>query len=563
MVRSTSNQEESSEDVTTTSYEITNGRKLAMALSQFKWYFPSRDKEPMQVKSNDTKIKHSIHYAEEGLEVEDITSEGTSDEVVLYPVSLEKAWDFFERRCLPRRFTDVQETTKGRKYMRAEPGETQPTSLYPVIETPIDDMADFGIGVGMYFKTLQFFFFVTLIAGFLSLPTMIYYQSNEYSPGGKSATVANALNSLSAVCTNVKFQPCPTCTREEWKSSFSLFVEEDNNRLLFSESDDLKFIAVNECQLNDVFGFFTFVTMVFVVLSVYVFVYLQRRYRIELDEGEQTSSDYSIQILNPPKIADAKNPDLWKVFFEERFENVHVTVCTVALNNSKLIKALLRKQHLKTQIKNLLPVTTIFDETNLEKLIPLCNEPSPLKRILCFAKSADVIYNQIIDLDEQIAELSEIEYDVSRVLITFETEEMQRVVLENMDASLFSRKSPNDDLMFHGVTLKCSEPDEPSAIRWTDLDTPTKVIRLQRLCTFGISCVLIVADAVLIAFAKSRNAVYSALMIILLNSITPLIVSLLSSLESHYDESSYTASSYLKITAFRWANTVIVSNSVR
>ena len=55
--------------------------------------------------------------------------------------------------------------------MRAEPGETQPTSLYPVIETPIDDTADFGIGVGMYFKTLQFFFFVTLIAGFLSLPT--------------------------------------------------------------------------------------------------------------------------------------------------------------------------------------------------------------------------------------------------------------------------------------------------------------------------------------------------------------------------------------------------------
>mmetsp|Transcript_20835 Transcript_20835/g.25636 ORF Transcript_20835/g.25636 Transcript_20835/m.25636 type:complete len:115 (+) Transcript_20835:225-569(+) len=46
MVRSTSNQEESSEDVTTTSYEITNGRKLAMALSQFKWYFPSRDITP-------------------------------------------------------------------------------------------------------------------------------------------------------------------------------------------------------------------------------------------------------------------------------------------------------------------------------------------------------------------------------------------------------------------------------------------------------------------------------------------------------------------------------------
>jgi len=94
MVRSTSTQEEPTmasssspkNNVTTTSYEITNGRKLAMALSQFKWYFPSRDKEPMQVKSNDTKIKHSIHYAEEGLEVEDITSEGTSDEVVLYPV---------------------------------------------------------------------------------------------------------------------------------------------------------------------------------------------------------------------------------------------------------------------------------------------------------------------------------------------------------------------------------------------------------------------------------------------------------------------------------------------
>lgn len=67
------------------------------------------------------------------------------------------------------------------RFTRASVGkQNKKTMLYPVGETPIYDMADFGLGVGYYFTTLRFLALVSLIAGCLSIPNMLYFDSKDY-----------------------------------------------------------------------------------------------------------------------------------------------------------------------------------------------------------------------------------------------------------------------------------------------------------------------------------------------------------------------------------------------
>ena len=46
------------------------------------------------------------------------------------------------------------------------------------------------------------------------------------------------------------------------------------------------------------------------------------------------------------------------------------------------------------------------------------------------------------------------------------------------------------------------------------------------------------------------------------NLFTPKAIAMLTMLESHPNTSSFSASQYLKITAFRWTNTVLINNVI-
>eukprot|EP00551_Chaetoceros_affinis_P010403 CAMPEP_0203684632 /NCGR_PEP_ID=MMETSP0090-20130426/48136_1 /ASSEMBLY_ACC=CAM_ASM_001088 /TAXON_ID=426623 /ORGANISM="Chaetoceros affinis, Strain CCMP159" /LENGTH=926 /DNA_ID=CAMNT_0050553809 /DNA_START=252 /DNA_END=3032 /DNA_ORIENTATION=- len=507
-------------------HEKTNGHKIASYLKRFKFYFPAKDQETIEIPGNE---------------------EDGAPPRIIEPPDLEKAWHFFENQCLPRRLANVKDPGEGREYMRASPGDTRPTKLYPVIGTPLLDMSDFGIGVGMYFKTIRFFGCVTFLAGLLSVPTMLYYQSPDYSPSDEF----NIVNSLSAVCTTTKFQPCPTCSEESWSEG----------RILFGMDGDMKFILVNDCKLDNIFGVYSLVTMIFVIISVYVFVYLQRRYRIYLDEGEQTTSDYSIQIRNPPNTESAKDPDTWKAYFEDRFENLHVSVCTIAYKNDGLINLLLKKHRLKTKIKNLLPITVEFDEDNLEKMVNQCKQPSLMGKIFCCSKPAQKMYQTILKIENDVDNIlsSNPNFDISTVFITFETEEMQRVVLDTLTVPKFRFMAVDDELKFEGRTLEFKEPDEPSSIRWNDLNASKMTRFVQRVGTFALSCLIIVAGGYVVSIARTRSFFLSSIVIILINIIAPLLTKILTNLESHQSQTTFVASSYLKVTAIRWTNTAIVS----
>ena len=91
--------------------------------------------------------------------------------------NIDKAWEYFEHNVLPRCLVQGNKPTRDlaaakgieAKYDKAEVGEFEkPTMLYPVWDTPIDDMADFGIGVALYFSTLRFLAVLCLVAFWLN-----------------------------------------------------------------------------------------------------------------------------------------------------------------------------------------------------------------------------------------------------------------------------------------------------------------------------------------------------------------------------------------------------------
>lgn len=519
--------------------ERTNGRRIANAISNARCfgraYNPSKAKRTIKIPGN----------AEEGLEERSIA-----------PPILDKAWEYFEHYTLPRCFANRFDSAPGRKYSRAEPGEHQEkTNLYPVWGTPMGDMADFGIGVGMYFDMVRFFGIVALIAGFMSTPSILFFM-NDYSSDDREG-IQNSLNVGSAICTNTTWVPCPNCTMDVFDSWPTKTDKPPRIANATVGDSGLFFIRKNNCELNSTFSIMNLATIFFFAFATLVFMFLQRKMRARLDEGEQTSSDYSIQVKNPPH--NAKDPESWKAFFETAFEDVHVTVCTVAIDNEDLIAKLVERRKLLLQLQNRMPPHIEFCSEDLERTVLQCPEPGFFSRVLCCSAGPKDLYDKIQAMDEDIERTADVTFPASSVFITFETEEMQRRVLEEMTYPTLCRGVVDSRYKLAGLVLEITEPDEPSSIRWKDLDELRSTRVVQRLVTFIITCGLIVLGAVFIALARKRSITTSAILIVVFNSLTPMVVRYLTSFESHVDETSYMSSAYIKVTLLRWVNTAIVT----
>jgi hypothetical protein len=217
--------------------------------------------------------------------------------------SLDDGWAYFENNILPRCNAEKLENKSCRKYIRVKPGiiqeDGEKTMLYPIWGTPLQDMADFGIGVGLYFDMLRFFGVVALIAAFISTPTLVFYASKDYSSDGKES-IANPANKASAICTNTYWVPCPNCTRDDfntWPTSLDDIPRVANGTAPAPNDDkEVVFMLKNGCELSETFSAVTLATVFFFCISTFLFIFLQKKMRLKLDENDQTTSDYSIRV---------------------------------------------------------------------------------------------------------------------------------------------------------------------------------------------------------------------------------------------------------------------------
>ena len=270
---------------------------------------------------------------------------------------------------------------------------------------------------------------------------------------------------------------------------------------------------------------------------------------------------YLIQ-KNPPKKESSNDPEVWKVWFESTFD-VEVAGVTVALDNEKLIKALVRRRQLICRMQEMMPHIEDFDIDDLESNLGECEIVPRWRQVLCRAATPESVYLSILKEDSIIADLSNETYTAASIFVTFQEQAQQQKVLDHLILPKLRQKMLEQKYIFDDVILQVVEPAEPSAIRWHDLHTSNCVRVVQVFFTTLMSFGLIVGGAFVIVNARKISPELAALAITCFNLITPTVVRLMTRLfESHPDESSASASVYVKITALRWTNTAIVTTFI-
>eukprot|EP00548_Thalassiothrix_antarctica_P005206 CAMPEP_0194140552 /NCGR_PEP_ID=MMETSP0152-20130528/10088_1 /TAXON_ID=1049557 /ORGANISM="Thalassiothrix antarctica, Strain L6-D1" /LENGTH=957 /DNA_ID=CAMNT_0038838841 /DNA_START=36 /DNA_END=2912 /DNA_ORIENTATION=+ len=541
--------------------EMTRGRRIARHMSKrYACYDPSRKKEHLK---------------------------------------LDEAWAHFEHSALPRyisndnndgivaRVSLLARKNNKDKLVKAEEGEREvKTKLYSVCSTPERELSDFGLGVGIYFWTLRITVVICLIAGCISIPNIMYFHSEEYDgnagnyDGTDHSWLFNFAVSYSAVCTDTTWVPCVDCGENvSYWDSFTggLFRYATTSAV---NSEGLFFVKRNNCSVGYKQGLYAFSTLVFVVLSIIIMNLVSRRREVQLDESQQTTSDYSVQVSDPPK--DAFDPEEWKAFFSQQFDDEHeaaeVVAVTVALNNERLIRTLVKRRQLIQNIAALVESKNIpFDPTNIDEMVERCcanDSPVPTwKKYLCCAGDASSparkYLQKVRKLDEKARRLAQKKKEVSHVFVTFQTEKAQRSVLKALSRSGFEEmcsrnRSIPETQRFRGEhSLYVTEPKEPSTILWHNLDNTTLLLIFQIIMASAFVLVAIACGCYLIMYANENGSViWATVTITAINQVIPRICYFLTSHEAHKSDGAHEASLYTKMTFFKWINTAVITRII-
>lgn len=533
--------------------EMTFGRRIALKLQKFSCYQP-----------------RGQHWDFNGL-------------------GLQSAWAHFEHSVLPRYIsksevglkngsnradlnedvddwlysTGQNKDSQGRKgdLQRAEPGESKlPTKLYSPIFTPLSQMGDFGLGVGLYFSSLRAIALISLIAGLINLPNILYFASEVYSA---SQPDVNFLLKGSAICTEQVWVPCPTCTIDEYENSRDR-IAGTTTVTPDGELQTLIFAMKNTCDgatMN--VGIVNLASLGFIILATLALSGYQKRKVVAFDEQEQTAQDYSIEICNPPH--DATEPEEWKQFFESRF-GVHTTCCTVTIDNDLLVTALAERREVLHQIEEKIKEGAAANTLSLSEYAAKVEHRRGIIGNIKSRISPGIpeLVDRLTVLNQKIQGLAQQNYLATKVFCTFETERMQRDIISEMKvgpmtARMNSVHAINPNLLFRGETvLDVREAEEPSTIRWMDLDVSWSS-RMKQLCvTTLISLAFVVAVAVIVALVRRYGAAYAALAISIANTLFPIVAKILTNVEAHASETGKQCSLFVKIAIFRWVVTAIV-----
>lgn len=517
--------------------EMTYGRRIALNLMEFEWYYPKpKIKKPIPLliqaddKSEKSDSSHTPKMAPAQKNFEPEENE---------PPSLEKAWIFFEHTVLPRFIIDFQKhrrrnffvrlfTMQSNEYDAAEPGDNEhPTRLYSWFFTPLKQMGDFGLGIGLYFSTLRSIAIMSLIAGCINIPNMLYFNSERYDTTKIPHGEINMIKA-SALCKNAPWVPCPTCDINDWRGDVK-------DRIQFLDEENMLFPIAkkNDCNFDDLFrlGMFSYATMIFIFISMMIINRDSERMEVEFDEDEQTAQDYSIMVENPP--SEAKNPDDWKAFFE-RVTGGHVTVCTVAVDNDILVNTLVERRVIRTQLQELVGKRMMEDENELAKKAADCEKQrSAVQKIIAltlhpFGIGRDIaaLYNEQVVLTSKVRGLSQITYPATKVYVTFETENAQRTALTSLSVGklVISRQNTTGikkKYLWQGkYVLNVVEPEEPSTVRWQDLNAKFKARLRQITITTFVSLVALALCALLVISMESSST--AAIIISINNSVFPM-----------------------------------------
>jgi len=505
-----------------------------------------------------------------------------------------KATNYRELYLLPRFVIEDGEKRK------LEAGEYDAKSqLYP-ISTPIKEMSDFGIGIGMYFTTTMWFGVMMLICGIFNAPTAAYFSSSQYDKDGaydasfKSGASASCVTEqrvcLNAGCTRYagefhfpsmdepRYKGGYTPETQEWRDKDFEFFDDDANspnvKALFGteigtyqkkvvEAQDKMTVGLRKCKLKRWFGVTDFCMMIFVSCTLLYLGYQQNKEAEELDEAEQTAQDYSVIIEDPnPECVD---PDEWKAFFEERFGPVFM-VC-VCLDNGELVKLFKQKRFIENEM--------MLEAIEAERY-------AKAKRASQMNQSAKSYFKQFMELvgldptlesytmqllktNMAISKHKHKTYKACKVFVVFNEESHQRLCLNSMCVGKIPAMQDRKDLidekfLFKGNLLSIKEAPEPSTVLYENLhygivDYVKEQVVSWAVLGVGLICTYFTVD---VCFAGGQP-VLGAILISFWNGVLPEINrALVMILENHHTVDDMEDSFILKTVAARWFTSSLI-----
>jgi len=465
--------------------------------------------------------------------------------------------DYWAKFGMPLRITDIK-TGESHLAERGEmPDDDETIGPYGMWSTAAfsktgGDFKEFGIGLGLYFKSEMVFGCLLFVMMLITSPTINYYGSVEYSNEQSGTDLLGAevvgLNAGTAACTKQIF----VWINGKYGPSGPLGVNEAIPRTLptYNEYWELMGGTVrNTCLLTEEQGWLDLTAAGLFIVFVIIFGIFVDHQIEEMDEAVQTTQDYSVVVTDPP--ADAKECDEWKDYFSQFGV---VASVTIAIDNAKIMKALGTEKYLRRQRKleqlydQDAELAEVEDDENAERLVACCRST-----VIC-APMATVLQGLGIGRDEAwcVSELEknkavleevlkdEHPHDVMQVFVIFDTEQGQRRCLSELrvgdiPAALDnapSRWAEDATYKFRGEhILHVEEAQEPSEIMWHNLGTGAKTLAFQQIATFLFTVILVCVAAFVV-----KAGTYPAIMAVLIavfNCSLPEILKVVNSFECH------------------------------
>ena len=515
--------------------EMTYSRRLALKLMEKPWYYP----QPEEKEEEEGTPSDSKNSAEDDEEVDQIPRvvEDFDKDITFEKPDLRKGWAFWEHQTLNRFLIPAGYDAKpkhslftrmyrrlffhhNKKLEKAEPGENHdPSRLYP-IAIPHSQLGDFGIGIGLYFSNMRALILISLLCGCISIANIVYFASDDYDYRNEIELLSfgTLFMAGSAACSANEWVPCPTCNcAPPFPRPEELFL--GLNRCAVAnntEGEELIFGLKNECDGTRYFLIAcNFATVVFMIFCMLILGKFMNHEEVKFDEDEQTAQDYSIQVKNPPP--DAKDPEEWRSFFKDNLDGAQAVVCTCAVENDFLVKALVQRREVVRTIASLQPGESM-------DMLDLAKKAAQIKRerTIFAGLVAKVIpgipecYDRLVSLKGRVEGQAQLEYPVTNVFVTFETEEDQRRVLENMCVGYTAAKKndvnalSDQKYLFRGErVLDVVEPEEPSTIRWQDLNASMPQRLKEQAYTLVYTLVMLVLVFLLIYALNQKDPLWA------------------------------------------------------
>lgn len=490
--------------------------------------------------------------------------------------SLDEAKKFFNEKALPRKVRDFTKEGIYREkfgyekkfYRRVMPDESDRGTSYPICTSGINMLSHFGIGVGLYFFQLISLSFVIFFSSFALIPAFKFYTNRSQSTKSLLSLTASSVNFISVNAT----VNCPN--------------GESICQVSYCEHCDLPRSLV----VGDI------VMCVFIIVFILFTKYIDSRFEEQLDEAILSSQDYSIVVLDPDE--DATDPDEWFRFFS-RFGKVKYI--TVAKKNKNLGIILAKKEKLLRKLdywKNL--KSSSDGEIRIEIKAPQTSHVSDsgeisspgrfcfwlfsygISRIsACFSPVVTfvvVLIRDVISLfqmnidrnidkcNEGLASIDELirlefhkKYGASKVFVTFEYEEQQRLALHELEVpDLYAYMDRGDSVDLRNVfrgrnVLDVVEAPEPDNVIWSNIEFSSKSISFRMWISRAIVLGFLVACYYCVELANSFKNSSTILPIVIgvIDTFIPTIFYYITSYEVPSNEGVFQESLQIKLFSVR------------